>query len=239
MSFRSGGPLIVSLKDHAIRPLASIVFEIVYDSADGKTRLAAARTGERGERLRIEPPGGTLEFTCVLPLEPGGYYIGALVRDLSTGKTLAWWDGETRLYVGGEPVTDARLHIPHAWRHVQGVAGTSSPARECPQQSDGRPSKANHTRNARALRPFVRTSHFTRSRSRSPKSALTMSKSRFPGLLGNRIAGDESALGSTDRNRRPQHFGDVAAHVRVVPPTRADGMVAADGCCRATRMFNS
>jgi lipopolysaccharide transport system ATP-binding protein len=123
VSFRSGGPLVVSLKYDAVRPLATIEFEIVYYSADGKTRLAAARTGERGEHLRIEPPGGTLEFTCAsLPLEPGGYYIGALARDLSTGKTLAWWDGETRLYVGGEPVTDARLHIPHAWRHVQGVA---------------------------------------------------------------------------------------------------------------------
>ena len=108
-------------------------------TADGKTRLAAAGTGERGERLRIEPPGGTLEFTCgSLPLEPGGYYIGALVRDLSTGKTLAWWDGETRLYVGEEPVTNARLHIPHAWRHVQGVAvEPPPPARECPQQPTG------------------------------------------------------------------------------------------------------
>jgi ABC-type polysaccharide/polyol phosphate transport system ATPase subunit len=121
VSFRTGGPLVVSVKYEAVRLLAAIEFELVYYSADGKTRIAAARTGEVDGSLVVIPPGGLVEFTCEsLPLEPGAYYLGARVRDLGTGKTLAWWDGETRLYVGGGGATDDRFHIPHTWRHVQG-----------------------------------------------------------------------------------------------------------------------
>jgi hypothetical protein len=128
VSFRTGGSLVVSLKYQAVRPLPSIEFVLVYYSADGKTRIAAARTGERGGPLHVVPPGGTVEFTCAsLPLEPGAYYIGALARDLDTGKTLAWWDGETRLYVGGGAMTDERFLIPHTWRHVHGE-GVAPPA---------------------------------------------------------------------------------------------------------------
>ena len=121
VSFRTGGSLVVSVKYDAVRMLRSIEFELIYYSGDGKTRIAAARTSEGGGSLAVEPPGGSVEFTCAsLPLEPGAYYLGVRVRDLDTGKTLAWWDGETRLYVGGGPVTDERFHIPHTWRHVHG-----------------------------------------------------------------------------------------------------------------------
>ena len=75
-----------------------------YYSADGKTRIAAPRTGEGGESLHLTPPGGVLEFTCAaLPLKPGSYSIGAVVRDMATSMILAWWDGETRLYVANRP----------------------------------------------------------------------------------------------------------------------------------------
>jgi hypothetical protein len=121
VSFRTGGSLVVSVKYEAVRMLPAIEFELVYYSADGKTRIAAARTGEDGGALAVSPPGGTVEFTCgSLPLEPGAYYLGARVRDVETGKTLAWWDGETRLYVGGGQAPDDRFHIPHTWRHVHG-----------------------------------------------------------------------------------------------------------------------
>jgi hypothetical protein len=37
---------------------------------------------------------------------------------MTTGKVLAWWDGDTRLYVSSGPVTDAQLYIPHSWRLI-------------------------------------------------------------------------------------------------------------------------
>jgi lipopolysaccharide transport system ATP-binding protein len=120
VSFRTGSPLVISLRYEAIRPLANVEFELRYYSGDGKTRIASTRTGERGEPLSVRPPGGVVEFTCAsLPLKPGAYYVGAIVRDLTTTKTLAWWDGETRLYVHAGPMIDGQFHIPHDWRVIQ------------------------------------------------------------------------------------------------------------------------
>jgi lipopolysaccharide transport system ATP-binding protein len=118
VSFRTGAPLVVTLRYVATKPLSHVEFELRYYSADGKTRIAATRTGER-EPLDVQPPGGLVEFSCPsLPFKPGAYYVGAIVRDLMTGKTLAWWDGETRLYVRSGPVTDGQFHIPHDWRVI-------------------------------------------------------------------------------------------------------------------------
>ncbi|HET7218047.1 MAG TPA: ABC transporter ATP-binding protein [Vicinamibacterales bacterium] len=119
VSFSTGAPLVVSLRYLATRTLANVEFELRYLSSDGKTRLASARTGDRGDALQVASPGGAVEFTCdALPLKPGAYYLGAVARDLATGKTLAWWDGETRLYVRSGPAVAGQFHIPHRWRVV-------------------------------------------------------------------------------------------------------------------------
>jgi len=119
VSFMTGTPLEISLRYAASRALSNVEFELRYYSADGKTRLAAPRTGEKRETLELRPPGGVVQFTCdALPLKPGAYYVGAIVRDLTTSKILSWWDGETRLYVEAGPATDGVFYIPHEWRHV-------------------------------------------------------------------------------------------------------------------------
>ena len=117
LAVRTGGPVAVSIRYVATRALSDVEFELRYISADGRICLAAPRTGERNERLDLRPPGGTIQFACeALPLKPGSYYLGAIVRDLSTSKVLAWWDGETRLYVEPGAVTGGELYIPHVWR---------------------------------------------------------------------------------------------------------------------------
>jgi lipopolysaccharide transport system ATP-binding protein len=119
VSFTTGAPLVVSLRYLTTRPLRNVEFEVRYYSADGRTRIAAPRTGERPEPLNLRPPGGVVEFTCrSLPLKPGVYYVGAIVRDLTTGRVLAWWDGQTRLYVDRGPAADGQFYIPHEWRLV-------------------------------------------------------------------------------------------------------------------------
>ncbi len=122
VSFETGQPLAIAVRYAAARPLANIEVELRYYSADGKTRIASPRTGECKQPLDLKPPGGVVEFTCAaLPLKPGSYTIGAVVRDMSSARILAWWDGETRLYVRSGLVTDGQFYIPHSWRvtHAQ------------------------------------------------------------------------------------------------------------------------
>jgi len=121
LALGTGKPVAVVIRYLATKALQDVEFELRYHSADGKTCLAAPRTGEHGERLELRPPGGAIEFSCeALPLKPGAYYIGAIVRDMSTSKVLAWWDGETRVYVESGPTTGGELYIPHRWRMIQG-----------------------------------------------------------------------------------------------------------------------
>jgi lipopolysaccharide transport system ATP-binding protein len=135
LSLRTGRPVVVSIRFLVTKPLPNVEFELRYYSADGKTCLAAPRTGEGGVGLQLAPPGGTIEFRCeALPLQAGAYYIGAIVRDLSTSKVLAWWDGETRLYVESGAGRGGELHIPHRWRLVdaEDISGLP-PASGAPQ----------------------------------------------------------------------------------------------------------
>ena len=119
VSFRTGAPLTVAVRYAVAKAVPNVQFELRYYSADGKTRIAAARTGTRGEAVHLEPPGGVLEFSCAaLPLTPGSYSIGAVVLDAATERILAWWDGETRLYVHTGPTTDGQFYIPHSWRII-------------------------------------------------------------------------------------------------------------------------
>ncbi|MGH8636623.1 MAG: ABC transporter ATP-binding protein [Burkholderiales bacterium] len=122
VSFVTGAPLAIALRYVVARSLSNVEFELRYYSADGKTRIASPRTGECRQPLDLKPPGGVVEFTCAaLPLKPGSYTVGAVVRDLVSSKVLAWWDGETRLYVQTGPATEGQFYIPHSWRvtHAQ------------------------------------------------------------------------------------------------------------------------
>jgi lipopolysaccharide transport system ATP-binding protein len=127
VAFTTGTPLTFSLRYAVARPVPNVEFELRYYSADGKTCIAAPRTGEHGDALDLRPPGGVVEFTCAaLPLKPGSYSLGALVRDLTTSRILAWWDGETRLYVQSGPPGDAQFYLPHTWRMKHDETGAAS-----------------------------------------------------------------------------------------------------------------
>jgi homopolymeric O-antigen transport system ATP-binding protein len=142
LAFTTGARLTVAVRFAVNRPVSNVEFELRYYSADGRTRLIATRTGERRESLQLIPPGGVVEFTCdALPLKPGSYFVGAVVRDLATTKVLAWWDGETRLYVEGGPAIDGEFYVPHSWRLIQ-ATDVAPPA--APITSDG--AAANATR---------------------------------------------------------------------------------------------
>jgi lipopolysaccharide transport system ATP-binding protein len=139
VSVGTGAPVTFSVRYAVARPIHNVELELRYYSADGKTCIAAPRTGERGDSLQLKPPGGVVEFACAaLPLKPGGYSIGAVVRDLATSRILAWWDGETRLYVHTGPATDAQFYIPHTWRiiHAEDAAAASVSVSERSRPAD-------------------------------------------------------------------------------------------------------
>jgi ABC-type polysaccharide/polyol phosphate transport system ATPase subunit len=117
LAFRTGGPLVVSLRYTASRVLPDVVFEMSYYTSDGRTLLAAATTRDSDEPLSITPPGGVVEFTCAaLALQPGGYYVAAVARDRKSGHVLDWWDGGTTLYVEPGAAAEGQFYMPHTWR---------------------------------------------------------------------------------------------------------------------------
>ena len=129
IAFATGAPLRIAIRYAVTRPVSNVEFELRYYSSDAKTRIAAPRTGERGESLQLTAPGGIVEFTCdALPLKPGSYFIGAVVRDLASAKVLAWWDGETRLYVDRGNTGNAEFYVPHSWRLVPEADAASAAA---------------------------------------------------------------------------------------------------------------
>jgi ABC-type polysaccharide/polyol phosphate transport system ATPase subunit len=140
VAFQTGKPLAVSVRYQVTRPLSNVEFELRYYSADGRTRLATFSTGA-SRALELRPPGGTVEFTCpALPFTPGTYFVGAIVRDTAASRVLAWWDGETRLYVHEGPSVEGLMHVPHTWSLHEAstevdrvsVATAAAPVRERP-----------------------------------------------------------------------------------------------------------
>ena len=126
---RTGAPLTVSLRYTAEKPAADLIAELTYYSSDGTTVLARASAGEPSRPISVVPPGGVIEFTCpALPLRPGAYYVGAVLREASAGHVLDWWDGGTMLYV--EPGADMHglLYMPHSWRITHADAAAAPPA---------------------------------------------------------------------------------------------------------------
>ena len=117
IGFRTGDPLTVSLRYAAASRVRNVVFEVSYYSSDGKTLFATATNAARP--ADVSPPGGAIEFTCAaLPLQPGAYYVGAVVRDAATSHVIDWWDGGTTLYVEPGAPTEGQFYMPHTWRVV-------------------------------------------------------------------------------------------------------------------------
>ncbi|HXH06723.1 MAG TPA: ABC transporter ATP-binding protein [Vicinamibacterales bacterium] len=117
MSVATGEPLRLELRYLAPAPLARLVFEVTYYTADGRLPLAQARTDAAG--VSVPAGAGVVEFVCPsLALAPGLYYVGATVREAGTLRVLSWWDGGTMLDVQGTADSAGPLSMPHQWRLV-------------------------------------------------------------------------------------------------------------------------
>ena len=137
-SARTGAPLTISLRYVTERRLDGLSFELTYYSNDGKTVLATVRAGEASDAISVLPPGGTFEFTSeALPLKPGAYYLGAVVREASNRQVVDWWDGGTMLFVEPGATVEGQFHMPHTWRVRQAGGGEGSVPRIALPAPDG------------------------------------------------------------------------------------------------------
>jgi lipopolysaccharide transport system ATP-binding protein len=118
----TGEPLVTTVRYDARRRLR-VRFDLSYYTADGKTLIATTSTSSGDDAIVANTRGGEVEFICpVLPLGPGNYYVGVVVREVDSGHILDWWDGGTLLRIDGGCEVRGQMHIPHDWRaHVRHV----------------------------------------------------------------------------------------------------------------------
>jgi ABC-type polysaccharide/polyol phosphate transport system ATPase subunit len=122
--FRTGEPLTTRLRYRALEPLEDLAFEVTYYSPDGQVIVAQCSTAASGPRLDVPAGPGVVEFEHpTLNLQPGAYYVGAIVKKRGMTDNLHWWDGGTMLYVEASARQPGLLFMPHDWRLTPGRPG--------------------------------------------------------------------------------------------------------------------
>jgi hypothetical protein len=118
-SASTGNPLLTRVHYHTREAVADAVVEVFYYSRDGRILQCQQSTALNGGALALERGPGVLEFvTPELGLQPGVYAIGATIRTRRGAETIAWFYGQTSLFVEqGKPVR-GYFYTPHEWRLV-------------------------------------------------------------------------------------------------------------------------
>jgi ABC-type polysaccharide/polyol phosphate transport system ATPase subunit len=129
VTFRTGAPLTTRVRFRALEPIEDLAFEITYYTPDGQTIVAQCSTAADGPRLDVPVGAGAIEFEHpTLNLQPGAYYVGAIVKKRGAPDNLHWWDGGTMLHVEGPARPAGLLYMPHVWRlTAPATAGPSRP----------------------------------------------------------------------------------------------------------------
>jgi hypothetical protein len=119
--------LKVALRCEAKEQVEHLLFQVSFLSTDWTTRLATLQAGEPGEPIGVTPPGGIVEFSCpALSLQPGAYYVTAVVRDAATMEPIHWFDGNCMLHLTGGPTLAGQVYVPHTWQYEASVEMTTS-----------------------------------------------------------------------------------------------------------------
>jgi ABC-type polysaccharide/polyol phosphate transport system ATPase subunit len=127
ITFRSGDPLLVSVRFSVTASVDRVRFEVSFHSADGRQLYA---TLESSGTDTIHPPGGSVEFAVpMLPLQPGAYHVRASAWDAATSHVLDWWDGGSTLHLeASDRPAAGQVFVPHSARVVgpwTGAAGSA------------------------------------------------------------------------------------------------------------------
>ncbi len=116
----TGEPFLARLDFVAHAPLDDVVFELFFYSAEGEEQCQFT-TEVSGERIRLEPGAGTIEFSGAgLSLLPGIYYTDVVIKERGTPKFYDWTQFNfTALRVDPGKMIRGKYYMPHEWRLVQ------------------------------------------------------------------------------------------------------------------------
>jgi homopolymeric O-antigen transport system ATP-binding protein len=87
----TGDPFRVRVEYSAARSTGDVAFEVFFYTQDGSVLVCQATTEAGGRRLDLAHGSGVVELTSPhLPLQPGTYALGALVRKRGSAAALDW-----------------------------------------------------------------------------------------------------------------------------------------------------
>ena len=114
---RSGDPLTLDLSVRVREPFGDAVAQVMIYSYEDGTLLCECTTPVEG--ITLAPGDGIIRFEVEsLPLLPGMYTLGAIVRPRDSLRAIDWWFGRTTLHVETGPRARGHFALPYRWSLV-------------------------------------------------------------------------------------------------------------------------
>ena len=112
---RTGSPLALRIAYVVRRPLADVVFEVLFTNAEQQV-VAQWTTEVSGQAIALQPGEGVLEFQCAeLGLIPGMYYASVAIRERGAPDALDWQHGALALRVDPGKTVQGSFYMGHQW----------------------------------------------------------------------------------------------------------------------------
>lgn len=119
--FRTGDSLTAAIHFTATAPIADVVFEIIFFTADREV-LCHFSTESIGPSISLEPGDGVLEFFCPeIGLPAGLYYTDVAVKERGAPEAIHWLYQATMLRVDPGKAIVGKFHLPHSWQLADNV----------------------------------------------------------------------------------------------------------------------
>lgn len=123
--FRTGKSLSARIRYNARREISDVVFEVFFYSAGGKY-YSQLSTNSDGARIDLDKGTGSVEFFCPeLGLQPGIYYVDAVIKQRGASSEIDWQSRCATLRVDPGKSVLGDFYMAHEWRLDSGfdVAG--------------------------------------------------------------------------------------------------------------------
>lgn len=115
----TGNPFRVRVDYDARDALHDVLVEVFLFTRDGSALLCQMTTGLDGIEVARGP--GAVEFTsAALPLQPGTYVLGALIKRRAARDAIDWLYGQAALVVAPGKLARGYFYMPVDWRVLSG-----------------------------------------------------------------------------------------------------------------------
>jgi len=111
---RSNDPLTLALSLRVGRLFPDAIAQVMIYSYEEGTLLCECSTPAEG--ITLQPGDEAVRFEIdALPLLPGMYTLGAIVRPRDSQRAIDWWFGRTTLHVESGPAARGHVALPYRW----------------------------------------------------------------------------------------------------------------------------